>query len=222
MQMLKKIFKSKDKYYLELDEAVETAKKVGSAVQDKAADVLESKPVQQAVETVKEAADVAQDKLQSAVSTDTKTEAKSAAKSAEKKVESVASEAKTEAKSAAKSAANKVESVAGEAKTEAKSAANKVEKTAKGKQATKKDNSASQSKSQPSPQDAGASSFDPPFWVAAMYKNSSTNVNSDGTQAQQTFATDNLMPIITNTRRRPGPSLNKFKDMANKAKTPKG
>ena len=213
MQMLKKIFNSKDKYYLELDEAVETAKKVGNVVQDKAADVLESKPVQQAVETVKEAADVAQDKLQSAVSTDTKTAAKSVAKSAEKKVESVADDAKAKAKSAEK----KVESVADDAKAKAKS----TQKTVKGKQAAKSD-SDSQSKPQPSPQNAGASSFDPPFWVAAMYKNKSTNLNSDGSQAQQTFATDNLMPIMTNTRRRPGPSLNKFKDMANKAKTPKG
>ena len=214
MQMLKKIFNSKDKYYLELDEAVETAKKVGNVVQDKAADVLESKPVQQAVETVKEVADVAQDKLQSAVSTDAKTEAKSAAN----KVKSVASDAKTEAKSAAKSAEKTVESVASDAKTEAKSAAKSAEKTVEGEQAAKKDNSDSQSKSQPSPQNAGASSFDPPFWVAAMYKNSSTDVNSDGTEAEQTFATDNLMPIITRTRRRPGPSLNKFKDMAKKAK----
>ena len=213
MQMLKKIFNSKDKYYLELDEAVETAKKVGNVVQDKAADVLESKPVQQAVETVKEAADVAQDKLQSAVSTDTKTKAKSVAKSAEKKVESVADDAKAKTKSAEK----KVESVADDAKAKTKSAEKKV----KGKQAAQ-NNSDSQTKSQPSPQNAGASSFDPPFWVAAMYKNSSTNLNSDGSQAQQTFATDNLMPIVSKTRRRPGPSLNKFKDMASKAKTPKG
>ena len=201
MQMLKKLFSSEGKYYLELDEAVETAKKAATAVQDKATEALESKPVQQAVETAKQAADTAQDKLQSVVSTDVEAETKSAAKSAKNKVDSVATEAETKAKSAAKSA----------------------EKTVKGKQtAQNKDKSPSKSQAQPSPQDAGASSFDPPFWVAAMYKNSGTNINSDGTQAEQTFATDNLMPIVTKSRRRPGPSLNKFKDMASKAKTPTG
>ena len=198
MQMLKNLFKSKDKYYLELDDAVETAKKVGNVVQDKAADALESKPVQQAVETVKDAAEVAQDKLQSAVGTDVKTEAKSAAKSAK----------------------NKVEKVADDAKSEAKSAANSAKKTVKGKKSTAKSNGKSPAKAKSS-QNGGASSYDPPFWVAAMYKKSS-GVNSDGSQAQQTFATDNLMPVMSKSRRRPGPSLNKFKDMANKAKTPKG
>ena len=216
MQMLKNLFKSKDKYYLELDDAVETAKKVGNVVQDKAADALESKPVQQAVETVKDAAEVAQDKLQSAVGTDVKTEAKSAAKSAKNKVEKVADNAKAEAKSAK----NKVEKVADDAKSEAKSAANSAKKTVKGKKSTAKSNGKSPAKAKSS-QNGGASSYDPPFWVAAMYKKSS-GVNSDGSQAQQTFATDNLMPVMSKSRRRPGPSLNKFKDMANKAKTPKG
>ncbi|MGF1542626.1 MAG: hypothetical protein ACFCU5_19640 [Pleurocapsa sp.] len=66
----------------------------------------------------------------------------------------------------------------------------------------------------------GASSWEPPFWVKAMYNNSSSN--GKATNSEQTFATDNLMPTITTSRRRPGPSLNKFKDMASKAKTPKG
>ena len=215
MQMLKNLFKSKDKYYLELDEAVETAKKVGNVVQDKAADALESKPIQQAVETVKDVADVAQDKLQSAVGTDAKTEAKAATESAKKKVESVAADAKAEAKSAK----NKVESVAADVKTEAKSTAKSAKKTVKGNKATANSNGKSPAKAKSAQN--GASSYDPPFWVAAMYKKSS-GVNSDGTQAQQTFATDNLMPVMSKSRRRPGPSLNKFRDMANKAKTPKG
>ncbi len=57
-----------------------------------------------------------------------------------------------------------------------------------------------------------------------MYNNnnSSSSNKSNGSRAEQTFATDNLMPTITNSRRRPGPSLNKFKEMASKAKTPRG
>ena len=177
MQMLKKIFNSESKYYLELDEiqesqpvqaAVKTAKKAASVVQNQAEKVLESEPVQQAVETTKQAADAAQDKLQSAVNTEAKPQAKSSKKDAEKSQK------------------------------------------------------APEAKAKPSPQDAGASSFEPPFWVAAMYNNSTTTAKSNGAQAEQTFATDNLMPTVTKYRRRPGPSLNKFKDMASKAKTPKG
>lgn len=176
MQMLKKIFKSDSKYYLELDElkeskpvqaVVDTAEKVADVVQDKATEILESKPAQQAAETVEKTKDAAQEKLKSA----TKTEAKSG---------------------------------------------NQTSK--KGAEESKKQPEA---KAQPSPK-AGASSFEPPFWVAAMYKNSSSNANSNGAQAGQTFATDNLMPAVTKYRRRPGPSLGKFKDMARQAKTPKG
>lgn len=181
MQMLKKMFNSDSKYYLELDEAAESkavqetvkaAKKTASVVQEKTAEVIESKPVQKAVKAAKETANAGQEKL---------------------------------------------ESVAKDGENKAKSAKNAV----KG-QADKKDSSPSQAQTKPSPKNAGASSFDPPFWVAAMYNNSSAAVNEDGTRAEQTFATDNLMPTVTKSRRRPGPSLNKFKDMASKAKTPKG
>ena len=70
---------------------------------------------------------------------------------------------------------------------------------------------------------SGTSAYEPPFWVAAMYKtnNSSSGENNSNVQAEQTFATDNLMPTITKYRRRPGPSLNKFRDMASKARTPR-
>ncbi|MEM8830157.1 MAG: hypothetical protein AAGE96_12480 [Cyanobacteria bacterium P01_G01_bin.19] len=181
MQMLKKIFNSDNKYYLELDEieaskpvqkAIATAEKVANVVQEKTADAIESKPVQQALKTTKETVDTAQQKLQSAADTEAKPKSKSNKKESKKQTADSAEESAAEAK--------------------------------------------------PSPKDAGASSFDPPFWVAAMYKNSSSSVNSDGTKAEQTFATDNLMPVVTKYRRRPGPSLNKFKDMASKAKTPKG
>lgn len=67
---------------------------------------------------------------------------------------------------------------------------------------------------------SGASSFEPPFWVKAMYNNSGNG--SSGQKTEPTFATDYLMPTVTKYRRRPGPSLNKFKDMANKTRSPRG
>lgn len=63
----------------------------------------------------------------------------------------------------------------------------------------------------------GASSYEEPFWVKAMYKNNgSSNGKTEG--GEKTFATDNLLPTPSNYRRRPGPSLNKFKDMARQAR----
>ena len=41
-------------------------------------------------------------------------------------------------------------------------------------------------------------------------------------EAPLNFATDYLMPTVTKYRRRPGGSLNKFKEMASQAKTPRG
>ena len=205
--MLKKIFNSDSKYYLELPDEIEeskpvqavvkTAEKVSNVVQEKATEVLESKPAQQAAETAKKTKDVAQDKLESANKTAKKTK-----DVAQDKLES----ANKTAKKTKDVAQDKLESAS---KTETKS----------NKEGEAKSNKEAQAKAKPSPKDAGASSFDPPFWVAAMYKNNSTDANSDGTQAEQTFATDNLMPIINKSRRRPGPSLNKFKDMASKTKT---
>ena len=66
---------------------------------------------------------------------------------------------------------------------------------------------------------ASASSYEPPFWVKAMYNSSSSNgSNGQVGGGQQTFATDNLLPTPSRSRRRPGPSLNKFKEMARQAK----
>ena len=67
----------------------------------------------------------------------------------------------------------------------------------------------------------GASSWEPPFWVKAMYNSSSNGSNGQVGGGEQTFATDNLLPTPSTSRRRPGPSLNKFKDMARQAKTPR-
>ncbi|MDJ0635823.1 MAG: hypothetical protein QNJ34_21730 [Xenococcaceae cyanobacterium MO_188.B29] len=66
----------------------------------------------------------------------------------------------------------------------------------------------------------GASSWDPPFWVKAMYNNNGSS-NGKVEAGEKTFATDYLLPTPSSSRRRPGPSLNKFKDMARQAKTPR-
>ena len=56
-----------------------------------------------------------------------------------------------------------------------------------------------------------------------MYNNnSSKESNGNGRVAEQTFAPENLMPVATKFRRRPGGSLDKFKNMAKQANTPKG
>ncbi|MBE9042900.1 hypothetical protein IQ255_00520 [Pleurocapsales cyanobacterium LEGE 10410] len=188
MQMLKKLFNSDNKYFLELDEikesqpvqaVVETAEKVADIVKEKASEVAESQPVQKAAEKAKETADQAKDKS-SAVATKIKSTEKS-----EEKAES--------------------------AQPQAKSSQN-------GKATETTD----QAKEQPvALENSGASSFDPPFWVAAMYNNNG-NSSEESTKTEPTFATDNLMPTVTKYRRRPGGSLKKFKEMAKQAKTPKG
>jgi hypothetical protein len=171
MQMLKKLFKSDGKYYLELDSVkdsqpvkniAKTAKKIGETAKDKIEEIQDSKPVKEAVSTAK-------DKLESITTTEEKP-----------------------------------------AKTKKSSQKTKTSKVATENQPAK----------QPaSTKNSGASSFEQPFWVAAMYKN---NGSGQGTSAgaDKTFAPDHLMPTITTSRRRPGPSLKMFKDMANKARTP--
>ena len=182
MQMLKKIFNSDNKYYLELDElkdsevvqtALKTAEKATEVVKEKAVEIAKSEPVQEVVKTAEEAVETAQNKLESAIATQGKP---------------------------------------GQAKsTTAKGKASKNSKVAES-QAVKKEIKAT-------PQN-GASSFEPPFWVAAMKNTNSTNNN--GQMAEATFAaSDNLMPITTKYRRRPGGSLAKFRAMAKTAKTPR-
>ncbi|MEO1464775.1 MAG: hypothetical protein AAFR89_00905 [Cyanobacteria bacterium J06633_1] len=186
MQMLKKLFSSDNKYYLELDEikdsevvqsAVETAEKATQAVKEKAQDVVKSEPVQEAISTGSKAVETAQDKLKEVSPDDKASSKKSAAKAESAKSEQAASNGKA--------------------------AADKSEKPPT------------------TLQNAGASSFDPPFWVAAMNNTNKKAADSNGQVAEGTFATDNLMPIVTKYRRRPGGSLSKFKDMAKTAKTPR-
>lgn len=175
MQMLKNIFNSDKKYYLELDE-----KNVPQSVK-------------QAVKTAEKVADVVQDK-------------------AEQVVETVQDKAETATQSEASPQTAKVADAKPQTSAKQKASKKNVQKSA----------GESEQVTQSTPQNAGASSYEPPFWVAAMYKNSNSKVNKDGTPAESTFATDNLMPVVTKYRRTPGPSLNKFKDMARKSKAFKG
>lgn len=193
MGMLKNLFGSGKKYYLELDEAqeevVKAVSKAADVVKEQATELTKSQPVKQAVEAASQVGQTAQETVSETVS-----KVVSDKKPADKKP------AKAKVKAKAK------------AKTEAKSQQN-------GKVAQ---SDAKPQQAKPSLKNSGASSFDPPFWVAAMYKNSSATSNGSTPTDSQTFATDNLMPTMTKYRRRPGGSLNKFKDMAKKAKTPRG
>jgi hypothetical protein len=178
MQMLKKIFNSNNKYYLELDElkdsevvqtALKTAEKATEVVKEKAVEIAKSESVREVVKT-------AQDKLSSSIATE------------DNSVQSKSAKATTAKRKASK---NGKVAESPEAKKEVKAAV----------------------------QNSGASSFEPPFWVAAM--NNTNSANSNAQMAEATFASDNLMPTITKYRRRPGGSLAKFRDMAKTAKTPR-
>ena len=61
--------------------------------------------------------------------------------------------------------------------------------------------------------------YEPPEWVKAI-KNYSNNGQSEAQQRQEksTFATKYLMANPPKSRRRPGPSLNRFKEMVNTMK----
>ena len=191
MQMLKKLFSSENKYYLELKEEVEdsevvqsaikTAEKTVEVVKEKAQEVAKSEPVQSAVKTAGEVVETAQDKVASAIATDDKPNKSKEVKSAKA--------AEDKAKSNGKAAPKAVEKEGEEAK--------------------------------PARTNSGASSDEPPFWVAAMNNTNKNKTNSNGQVAEQTFAPENLLPIVTKYRRRPGGSLDKFKDMAKSAKTPR-
>lgn len=56
---------------------------------------------------------------------------------------------------------------------------------------------------------------DSPAWVTAMNANTSNGNAASST----TFATDNLMPTPSTYRRRPGPSMKPFMDMASQRKS---
>ena len=185
MQMLKNLFNSDKKYYLELDNVkdsqvvqnvVQTATEVADTVKEKATEVAKSEPVKETVKAAEKGVESAQEQLASVTNEE---------KSAQTKA------VKTKAKAKSKQNGKVAQTTVEEQKTKA------------------------------TPKNSGASSFEPPFWVAAMYKNNGST-KSNGKVGEETFATDNLMPTVTNYRRRPGASLAKFKDMARKARTPRG
>ncbi len=189
MGILKNLFKSDKKYYLELDEVKDSkvvqdvakaATEVSDTVKEKAASVANSQPVKEAVKTATEVTDTAQEQLASVVTEDKPEQAKPVA-----------------------------------AKASSKSKAKSKKKGKTGKSTTKTESAKVTAKN------SGASSYDPPFWVAAMYNNNSNgSASSNGAATEsETFATSNLMPTVTNYRRRPGGSLNKFKDMAKNVRT---
>ncbi len=57
---------------------------------------------------------------------------------------------------------------------------------------------------------------EPPFWVKAMNANTSNGKKSR--ESVESFASNYLMPTPNRSRRRPGPSLNPFMDMARQVK----
>jgi hypothetical protein len=60
-----------------------------------------------------------------------------------------------------------------------------------------------------------APEYEPPFWVKAMNANTS---NKKAPESVESFASNYLMPTPNRSRRRPGPSLNPFMDMARQVK----
>jgi len=174
MQMLKNMFNSDSKYYLELDEtqekAIDTATPANNTTQAKEKAVAKSKPVQEATKE-------------------------------------------------APKATNKVEE-----NNTVTAPKVKVQKTEKESNAVKQTSAPeTNGKTAPVAKNSVTSSSEPPFWVAAMYSNNSSNSNDSSKDSTgQTFATDNLMPTITKSRRRPGPSLNLFREMAKNTRTRRG
>ncbi len=84
-------------------------------------------------------------------------------------------------------------------------------------QATKKSQTTTKKESIKKTVAPSASSWEEPFWVKAMYNNTGSggSASTSGTTTEETFATDYLV-VQSASRRRPGPSLNKFKDMVAK------
>lgn len=171
-------------------------------------EIKDSEVVQTAVETASKAADAVKEKASEVASSQPVKEAvKATTDVAESAQDKLASALGTEKKPT-------------EAKESTAKAKPKEDKKAPVKESTASKNGKA-TESTPDSTNTGASSYEPPFWVAAMYNTNNGAANNNGQVAEQTFATDNLMPTPTKFRRRPGGSLDKFKDMAKQAKTPK-
>jgi len=73
----------------------------------------------------------------------------------------------------------------------------------------------SPAKTPTTPQPQSNVSYDPPEWVKAI-KNYSTPTNNNSPYNSDNFAGNYVSNNVPMSRRRPGPSLNKFKQMAGK------
>lgn len=84
------------------------------------------------------------------------------------------------------------------------------------KKTTKK--KTSKTKAAPTSEQSKVTANDSPGWVATINANTN-NGNATGASLPKTFATDNLMPTPSTYRRRPGPSMKPFIDMASQRKS---
>jgi hypothetical protein len=211
MSLIKKLFGSKgEKFYLELEE---TATEAAEQAKKQINKVTEAQPIQNATKTATELVQEAKKQVDKVTETQpVENAAKTAKKVARKSKKQVDRVTKTQPVENAAATAKKVVE---DTKQQVKSTAPTKKTPAKKSQTTKPDQ-------QPATvANNGASSWEQPFWIKAMYNNNNSS-NGKAASSQETFATDNLMPTVTKYRRRPGPSLTKFKDMASKAKTPRG
>jgi hypothetical protein len=137
-----------------------------------------------------------------------------------------ASEAKSDNGSNGKKAANtvvekpKAEAVVDNKKSESEPVKAVVEAKENGKVKAAKSKSKSKAEVAPvAPAPKKSEEYEPPFWVKAMNANTS-NGNGKAASSVESFAENNLMPL-NRSRRRPGPSLNPFMDMARQVKNSK-
>lgn len=142
------------------------------------------------------------------------------------KVGSVATKVKDEAQQLVEDAKPAIDSAIKDVKSETKDKAQKVKSTVDEatpdseeqkdeKELTKSSPAKVENKEAPKPQETSAPSVDTsysdePFWVKLMYE---TKEQKAAKNAEKTFATDNLISR-PKARRRPGGSLDKFKEMA--------
>jgi hypothetical protein len=104
--------------------------------------------------------------------------------------------------------------IAEKPKTEPVVVEEKKAEPAKATKKTSKKKTAAKAEAAPAaPAPKKAPAYEPPFWVQAI-KNYSSNGNGKAAGSGESFADKYLMPNPSNYRRRPGPSLNPFMDMA--------
>jgi hypothetical protein len=192
--MLNKLFKSGKKsksngYYLQLDESKE-------ATNGKVAEIAQA--VVEKTAPVKEVAAEKTASVKEAVA-----EKAAPVKAAVKETVAATQAAVAEAPAPVKTAA----------KTKSKSKKSKKSKTPA--TATNNTQAAPVATKTISPK---ASTYEEPFWVKVMYEKNNSNGSGKSGSSEQTFATDYLITSTNGYRRRPGPSLNKFKAMASKTK----